>query len=735
MNAAAAPRGGAEPAVAATSRRRHVGRLLFPGDRRVWIAALAALLPLVAVLAYEVGKQRSYYTGTNSVVVNSLVVGVPPGHQLCMPRTDIPAGTAQVEIAAAAPGPRPAIAVSISAAGRSVASGRFPAGPPQPLQGIFVPLGTTIAHGAVGSVCIRTTGGGPLQLGGTAQLTAEETPPTLDGQPLGNRVALWFLPRRGATRSLLQSWPDVMRRVALFRPGFATPAFYWLMYVVGLPLLAYLALRALAVAGEPRRRVVLMLAVVAFAGTASWALTTVAFDSPDEPEHFAYAESVAETGHAPDPAPSTRQPYAGDLVYALGAVRHFSATASDQGRAPWAATDVQQWRATVARAHPRRDDGGGYSSATAPHSPLYYSLLAPGYALGRGGGVFTELFWMRLISALLSVVVALGVYGALRELAPGRPQLAVAGGLLAAFEPMFGFISGSVNNDAGVDAMAALVIYLVIRALRRGLPRALWLGLGVALAALPLMKGTGYELFPAIGFAVAMLAIARRRSRPALIELGLAAAAFVVATLAWGAIAGDFHRATVTTGGATSGASGVTSLSQLGAHLTYLWETFLPRLPFMTPHFTPGLWPFYFIYIQRGFGAFGWYAIFFPGWVYELITATVAAAGIGALATAVTRRAAVRERWREAVFMLLIVLAVVAGVAFYYYSQAPRPKALTPEQGRYAFTAMVPLTALALCGLYGLPRRIGTPVATVLVTAMILLSFGARLLYLTNTFT
>ena len=27
-------------------------------------------------------------------------------------------------------------------------------------------------------------------------------------------------------------------------------------------------------------------------------------------------------------------------------------------------------------------------------------------------------------------------------------------------------------------------------------------------------------------------------------------------------------------------------------------------------HFASGFWPFKFIYVQRGFGAFGWYAIF-----------------------------------------------------------------------------------------------------------------------------
>ena len=49
-----------------------------------------------------------------------------------------------------------------------------------------------------------------------------------------------------------------------------------------------------------------------------------------------------------------------------------------------------------------------------------------------------------------------------RELAPGRPWLAVVAALLVAYEPMYGFISGAVNNDVGVNAGAAALLYLLL---------------------------------------------------------------------------------------------------------------------------------------------------------------------------------------------------------------------------------------------------------------------------------
>ncbi len=59
---------------------------------------------------------------------------------------------------------------------------------------------------------------------------------------------------------------------------------------------------------------------------------------------------------------------------------------------------------------------------------------------------------MRIGSALIGALVVLFTFLLARELAPGRPWLAVLAALLVAYEPMYGFISGIVNNDVGVNA-------------------------------------------------------------------------------------------------------------------------------------------------------------------------------------------------------------------------------------------------------------------------------------------
>ncbi len=253
------------------------------------------------------------------------------------------------------------------------------------------------------------------------------------------------------------------------------------------------------------------IALIAFANAASWALITPAFNAPDEPDHFAYAQYFAETGHAPERVPGPRAPYSTDQTMALNAVNVFSQIALPDGRPPWLGVQQSAWEHEVATTPHPADNGGGYTTAAAPHQPAYYALLAPAYLAVRSQSIYSQLTAMRLVSALLGALVALCAFGVIREVLPRQPTAALAAGLLVAFQPMFGFISGAVNNDNGINAAAALALYLTIRALRRGLTWRIALALGATLAVAPLLKETGYEIYPAV--AVGLLGMAWRRHR------------------------------------------------------------------------------------------------------------------------------------------------------------------------------------------------------------------------------
>ncbi len=198
---------------------------------------------------------------------------------------------------------------------------------------------------------------------------------------------------------------------------------------------------------------------------------------------------MAETGHAASPTPSARPAFSTDQALALEGAHSYGVISSPEGFPPWLPLYQTLWeRARAAQPHPR-DNGGGFTLGAAGHAPPYYLTAAAGYQLVRGQSVYSQLTVVRLISALLAAIVAACAFGIVRELLPRQRAAAVGAGLLVAFQPMFSFIGGAANNDNGVNATAAISIYLLVRALRRGLSWRIAVGLGLALGLTPADEG------------------------------------------------------------------------------------------------------------------------------------------------------------------------------------------------------------------------------------------------------
>jgi 4-amino-4-deoxy-L-arabinose transferase-like glycosyltransferase len=334
---------------------------------------------------------------------------------------------------------------------------------------------------------------------------------------------------------------------------------------------------------------------------------------------------------------------------------------------------------------------------------------------------------MRLVSALLGALTAACAFLMLRELLPRHPAIAVAGGVLVAFEPMFGFMSGSVNNDMGVNAAGAVLLYLLVRGLRRGLSVGLAIAIGLTLAVAPLMKATGFELWPAA--AVGLLGMVwRRRWTPALKQVGIAAAACAALFLVWKVVSPDFHRGTFNTPGGTARGGGYLALHHPFGYLQYLWQVFLPRLPGMHDLWTQH-WPAFDIYAVRGWASFGWYAMTFAHWVYQAIALVMlGCGGLTALALWRHRHGATRRLGWEIGVLLASIVGVVGGVHAYYYVQEAR-SGIIAEMGRYAFPAITALAAAALGGAFFFRRRSwAVPYAAGLAVAVVVLCYSSQLL-------
>ncbi|MGA2320211.1 MAG: DUF2142 domain-containing protein [Solirubrobacteraceae bacterium] len=712
---------------------------VFAGDRRVWRAGAIFAVPVLLLTGFYCLRPRFYYTGTDSVEDDGHVVQAPAGAPVCVPALRLPGQTAIVRLRAVPPTrERPALRVALAEGNRTIYS-ELPAQrvPENRVSSADFPIPQTPARPTTSPASLCVTADGPIQWGGTSLAAAEPGSASLAGKPLAARLAVWYLPRPGARESYLQRAGAIFKRAALFRPGFVGAWTYPLLLFLVLPGLALLALRCLALAvGGRTRRLAAWLFAIAALNACCWALITPVFQGPDEVDHFAYTQSLVERGERPSSDPHSPLPrWSSSENLALEDTAFLTDHQVGDSRPPWLALQQRNYVSQVAAVHPRADDGGGYTTS-AVHGPLYYLALAPAYLATRHDSVFSELTLMRLTSALLGALVVLFTFLLVRELAPARPWLAVLAALLVAYEPMYGFVSGLVNNDVGVNAGAAALELLLIRLLRRGITVPWGALTGAVLIALPSIKGTGLSLYPVAGlvFLIGLWRYHRRADLAAWVALALTAV--VVGELIGHVLDGAFAPASLTA--ATSASSAISTnasavteaLHHIPDFLSYLWQAFLPRLPFMTPHFPASVHPAFVIFVERGWAAFGWYDVFFPHWVYVVILFAM-------LLTIPLGACAARREWGwlrrhslEALAVVLMPVAVIVGFEAAYYTPGSRP--VIAEFGRYAFPAIGPLAALVVGALHAFGRRHVLTAGIGLLVAMIALSYASQLLTLTS---
>jgi hypothetical protein len=715
---------------------------IFAGDPRVWRIAAIAAVPLIALIAAYCLWPREYFTGTNSVEVLTYIAPAKPGQRLCVPGLRIPEGSERLRLQViSATTRRPALRLRLTgtyAGSEGLAASSYL--PPTTVGANRISNADFVVPGRLQGnfVTACVTAGSEVNWGGTPLPAPPPGAPTINGAPLPGQIAVWYLPRTGAKSSYLARASSILDRAALFRPGFVGPWLYWLILLGVLPAAAVAAVRVLAVAAasESRtpsaRRIAAWVYCIAAVNFACWALITPIFQAPDEVDHFAYTQMLAERGEAPSQDLASTVPRWTTSESRLLEYSDFSTDHQiGDSRAPWEARGERDFARAFAREHPSASDGGGHETI-ATYGPLYYAALVPAYALASNSPI-AQLTLMRLLSALIGALTVLFAFLIGRELAPRRPWIGVAAALLVAFQPMYGFISGAVNNDVGVNAAAAALQLLVILILRRGWRVALCVALGLLLFIAPLAKQSVLEIYPLVGLAL-LAALWRRHGRSELPGLGVLAVCAIVGRVVATRVTTTLHPVGAATAAIGSAAESVVSAAEAhpSSYLSYVWQVFLPRLPFMARHFETSVPPGYLIYVKRGWGSFGWYVILFPAWVFLVIFAAMIGTAVLAVLAVWREWAYVRSPVIELAFLALCPVAVVLGVEAAFYTEGVRP--VVAEFGRYAFPAIAPLALLAVGSLHAFGRRGALTAAAALVPAMIALGFAGQLLTLAGFF-
>jgi 4-amino-4-deoxy-L-arabinose transferase-like glycosyltransferase len=475
----------------------------------------------------------------------------------------------------------------------------------------------------------------------------------------------------------------------------------------------------------------LLLCAVAVVG-ACWALLNPAGQAPDEPAHVGYAQEVAEDFDLPDDSPG--RTYSPEWELALARANAFQAAQTLPARPEWSRLAEQRWRRAAARLPAdNRAEGGGVDpvrggNPARANPPAYYLYSAVAYRVA-GGDFFDRLYAMRLWSVLLLLVATSATWLLIGELVGPRRELQLAGAALVGLQPMAVFVSSSVNPDSMLIASFALAMWLGVRLLCRGLTLWTGIGLGAATALAVLTKGTGYALVPAVALALAVaarrLAVRERAAGTAAARdwtawgrAGAAALTFAIPVAIWLAIARALDRSPVND--VPSGASGAAT-PHIGL-VDYLWQFYLPKLPFLGP--VPGIarLPAYDVWIKTGWAAFGWLEVRFPEPVYIGLALLTVALLLGGLWAAFGARPRL-DPW-IGVFLGLIVLCLLAGLHWVEWRELNAHGAAF-NQGRYLLPVLPVLGACAGCTLARLPARVRAPTAGALVGALFVLQLLA----------
>jgi 4-amino-4-deoxy-L-arabinose transferase-like glycosyltransferase len=367
-----------------------------------------------------------------------------------------------------------------------------------------------------------------------------------------------------------------------------------------------------------------------------WAITVPPWQSPDEVAHYAYAESLAAggtlPGHPTRPEVSSDQGAADASVGASRGAFYPLTSPPDWSRADWL-TYLRDIRA----APPPRGNGGGPNPAI-PNPPLSYLVSDLGYVVDPGGTAFGRLYAMQLVGVLLLLATTLGTWLLCGEVLGRRRLPQLAGAAVAGLLPMVTFMSTAVNPDALLIACWTFALWLGARVINRGARRADVIAICAVTAAGILTKATTYALVPAVGLALAggwwrRPATERRR---AAIWIGVGLVGLALPVIAWFLYA------------RSHGSAGINQVATSAAHpfnvrqfLSYVWQFYLPRLPFLTPFRTTPQLPVYDIWLRQATGMFGWLDVPLPDWAYRasgLVLTVIALGTVWVMVRTVRRR-------------------------------------------------------------------------------------------------
>jgi hypothetical protein len=362
-----------------------------------------------------------------------------------------------------------------------------------------------------------------------------------------------------------------------------------------------------------------------------------------------------------------------------------------------------------------QDAAGALSASTYP--PLFYAFLVPLFRLPGLDTATSRLYSIRVGSALFAGLLVVLTFLLIRELV-ADDTLAIAGAALIGLPPMISQASAIVNPDIGLAAACTGLAFACVRVANRGPTIARLLLVAAFAAGAVFMKPYGVVAAATIGGPLLLFPLVVRRTGHALF---LGTAVTVVGGI--GLFIVSLRR------------FGLVNSTNLRYSVDYLWQFYLPPLPYMSEVFTDKAlslpvpaWPIWGI---TGVGDFGWVSTQLRlAWI-ELGAASVGAVGVVAAAGWVFRRRALSRSELVAVGSCVVALFLyllglhAAEVAQMLTGGPAQPIQGRILQGRYLIPVAPLFLAAVLVGLRAWSRRLALVSMGALIAVWFFISLAA----------
>ncbi len=438
------------------------------------------------------------------------------------------------------------------------------------------------------------------------------------------------------------------------------------------------------------RWIVTLIAIAFFLLATTYSFVTPIFEAPDELWHYPFVWHLARTGQLPVQDPNQPQLWGQEgsqppLYYALAAMI----------TAPIPADDLP---ALIYR-NPHADLG--LVSADGNANIVVHTAREA----WPWRGAVLAIHVARLFSVFLGTGTVLAVYALGRVLWPERPALALLAMSFVAFNPMFLFISGSVNNDNLITLLASLTLWRLVSLVMSNSPgpeqtqeickeAAVWpfVSLGTLTGFAALAKVSGLGLVGLVGLTLLWWGGRRRAWRTVIIGNGLVSLLAV-------AIAGWWYWRNIKLYGDWSGTENM--IAMMGG------RPVSPTLAQLLAE-TPGL-------LRSFWGLFGYFSVPMPSPLYWLLNLLLVVGLVGLLVGLLFSRAKTVPSHLGQTWPILVVWLILMFIGLVQWTLR------TPaSQGRLLFPALAALASPWAAGWLALtpPRWLALPGLVMLVLAV-----------------